>query len=227
MQVRSTTAKDCPSPAPSRQRQLPTPKASPSLESLPDDVLVAIGLSVAKLCGARDYLALSKTSNRLQHLLVDSHETVHEILRFKTAWMHRSLALPSWCNNSKNNSKSRQSRCRQTTTRSAAPAVVAQSLEQLQVYESLESLELLEEHRILGIVGCSTNNRSSSGGAEDNNPNSNIVEIYDTWDLHRCLGMVMRAMERNLPTVVLDDDDSHDIYIYIYEMSRGYTATFS
>jgi hypothetical protein len=39
---------------------------------LPDGVLVRIGMSVAKLCGIRDYVLLSRTSKRLQKLLIRS-----------------------------------------------------------------------------------------------------------------------------------------------------------
>ena len=54
------------------------------LESLPDDVIVRIGTSVAKLCGIQDLVFLSRASKRLKKILVDSQENLTEIIRVRT-----------------------------------------------------------------------------------------------------------------------------------------------
>jgi len=46
---------------------------------LPDELQVLIGKSVAKLCGVRDFVALSSVSKRTKRLLLDSQETVNWI----------------------------------------------------------------------------------------------------------------------------------------------------
>lgn len=47
---------------------------------LPDDVLVHIGKSVAKLCGTRDYFYLSLASKRMKCLLLDSAKVLSEVI---------------------------------------------------------------------------------------------------------------------------------------------------
>lgn len=50
---------------------------------LPNELLVRIGASVAKLFDLRDYISLSMVSKRWKHLLVDSKTTVAEIIRIR------------------------------------------------------------------------------------------------------------------------------------------------
>lgn len=64
------------------------------MDSLPDDVLVAIGITVAKLCRAEDMLELSNASKRFKGLFVESEETLNKILWIRNSKIHRSLALP-------------------------------------------------------------------------------------------------------------------------------------
>ena len=61
-------------------------------DSLPDKILVDIGLSVAKVCGLRDFVFFSMASKRLHTLLMNSEATVSEVIRFRTSFMSRSLS---------------------------------------------------------------------------------------------------------------------------------------
>jgi hypothetical protein len=47
--------------------------------TLPDEIQVLIGKSIAKLCGVRDFIALSSVSQRTKRLLLNSQETVNWI----------------------------------------------------------------------------------------------------------------------------------------------------
>ena len=58
------------------------------MESLPDDVLVGIGLFLTDL---RDFVHLSMASRRLRALLVESEATVAEVIRLRTG---RSSSIP-------------------------------------------------------------------------------------------------------------------------------------
>jgi hypothetical protein len=145
------------------------------LESLPDDVIVRIGTSVAKLCGIQDLVFLSRASKRLKKILVDSQENLTEIIRVRTLG-GCSMQLPS-----------------------SSPATPMtqniSTLEQLAFYEIVAGHNLLEENRIIGTIGCHN---------EDD-----IIEIFDTINLHFCLNLVVLALEKLLPrfpsfTVVLD-----------------------
>ena len=60
-----------PAPPPARKKK-PTPSTSDSyIETLSDDLLVRIGISVGELCGVKDYVSLMKTSKRFHRLLTD------------------------------------------------------------------------------------------------------------------------------------------------------------
>ncbi len=106
------------------------------LDTLPDDVLVKISITVANLCGAGDFLALSHTSRRLYSLLLESHTTVQSVLHLGSQKLHRSLRLPN----------------------TQHKGLVVESIPQLQLYENLQELKLANETKILGIAG-----RSGSG----------------------------------------------------------------
>jgi len=62
---------------------------------LPDDIVVKIGKSVAKLCGLRDFVSLSRASKRLKRLLIDSEETVSDVIRIRIDCSYSSYFLSS------------------------------------------------------------------------------------------------------------------------------------
>jgi hypothetical protein len=52
----------------------------PDFSGLPDEILAHIGIFVAKLCKTRDYYHLSLVSKRMKGLLMDSQETLSEVI---------------------------------------------------------------------------------------------------------------------------------------------------
>jgi hypothetical protein len=92
---------------------------------LPDDVIVHIGKSVATFCGIQDFVCLSLTCKRFQKLMIDSKETVSEVIRIRT---RTSLS---------------------DTSGMLMPRPVSiHTLEQLSFYESVTRLNLLADNRI-------------------------------------------------------------------------------
>lgn len=55
-----------------------------SMDLLPDGVLVDIGVSVAKVCGLRDFVSLGMTSKRLRAILLQSEATIADVIRCRT-----------------------------------------------------------------------------------------------------------------------------------------------
>lgn len=102
------------------------------LSTLPDDVLVHIGTSVAKLCGIKDYVTLSKTSRRINRLLMDQEATIPEVIRIKTSFINQDSSVSK-------------------LVKSSLPAVW--TLEQLSFYEYAAKINLLQENRIYGRYG--------------------------------------------------------------------------
>lgn len=64
---------------------------------LPDDIVVKIGKTVAKFCGLRDFVFLSRASKRLKRLLTDSEETVSDVIRIRIDCSYSSYFLSSPC----------------------------------------------------------------------------------------------------------------------------------
>ena len=127
------------------------------MDTLPDDVLVKISITVASLCGAGDFWALSHSSRRLYSLLVGSQTTIQTVLHHGSQKLHRSLLLPQ----------------QDDSKRTIHNVVVVESIPQLHRYERLRDLKLLHETKILGIAGRSSNSSS--------------VQVFDALDLHGCL----------------------------------------
>ena len=113
------------------------------MDTLPDDVLVKISITVAGLCGAGDFWALSHSSRRLYSLLVGSQTTIQTVLHHGSQKLHRSLLLPQ-----------------QDDSKRTIQNVVVESIPQLHRYECLRDLKLLHETKILGIAGRSSNSGS-------------------------------------------------------------------
>ena len=103
------------------------------LATLPDDVLVRIGTSVAKLCGIKDYVTLSKTSRRINRLLMDKETTIPEVIRINTSIIHRDSSV------------------NKLVVNSSLPPI--ETLEQLSFYEHAAKIKLLHENRIYGKYG--------------------------------------------------------------------------
>lgn len=101
----------------------PTSTSSPSLDSLADNIL----LTIAKFCGARDFVRLSRSSKSL-HTLLMQEKVVEDVIRIGNAEIQRH----------------RSSRI--LTSKSSAPMRV-DSLEQLALYESAKTIGLLEDNR--------------------------------------------------------------------------------
>ena len=99
-------------------------------EMLPDAILVRIGTSVAELCGLEDFLSLSLTSKHFYGLLMDSKETISEVIRVKTIKGEESSANKIWL-----------------PSYSLRPLRL-RTLKQLALYESLKKLNLLSENRL-------------------------------------------------------------------------------
>ena len=64
------------------------------IESLPDEVLVRIGLFVAKLCGIEDFVRFSMSSRRLKALLRDSERTTRKVVVLVLQEMIRKHQCP-------------------------------------------------------------------------------------------------------------------------------------
>lgn len=102
---------------------------------LSDDILVQIGITVAKLGGTRDFVRFALTSRRLKRLLIDSEETISNIIRSKVD-KSKSFLLPS---------------------HSSSPIIV-HNLEQLAFFDDCcdtDGYNLLEENRLLLTYGDS------------------------------------------------------------------------
>ena len=65
------------------------------LSMLPEEILVRIGTSVAKLCGIRDFVSLSLVSKRMKRLLIDSEATIADVIRIRAKRINQSSFVSS------------------------------------------------------------------------------------------------------------------------------------
>jgi len=103
------------------------------LNLFPDEILVTIGKSVAKVCGVNDFVMLSRTSKRLRRLLMHK-ETLSDIIAEGNSRINRnrsSMLLPS----------------------NSSESIVVNTLEQLAFYECVKKQNLLEENRFTPQFG--------------------------------------------------------------------------
>ncbi len=105
------------------------------LSNLPDDILVRIGTHVGKLCGIKDFLALSSTSKRFKRLLTDSESTVSEVIRIRISQINDDAAVQNLL----------------SAAGSSPPDV--RTLKQLSFFESVANHKILQENRIYGRNG--------------------------------------------------------------------------
>ena len=116
------------------QQQRPS-MGSMEFSMLPDEILVTIGTSVARVCGIQDFVYLSMASKRLKKLLVDSEATVSEVIRIRSSRIDATasaMLLPS-------------------SSPSSSWPIGIHTLEQLRFYESVVGQHhhnLLEENRV-------------------------------------------------------------------------------
>lgn len=100
----------------------------PSLESLPDEILVNIGKFVGSLCGAHDFVRFSRVSKRFRKLMMKKDIIDHVILAGKTR-MEDERSSHQMCSMSK------------------SPYNVT-TLEQVALYESVVEHNVLENNHI-------------------------------------------------------------------------------
>ena len=82
-----------------RPKKKKAPSGLDSMSALPDEILARIGITVAKLCGAREFVRLSRVSKRLKKVLLDSksEEMIPEIIRIRSSFIdHSAMLLPSF-----------------------------------------------------------------------------------------------------------------------------------
>jgi len=110
---------------PSQKKQdflVPLRKEQKSLTILPDEMLVRIGISVAKLCGIQEFISFSQVSKRMKRLLMDSEATLSNVIRVRI----------------------RQS----TVPLSSVDAAAIRNLPQLAFFESLVQHNIFQENRV-------------------------------------------------------------------------------
>ena len=103
------------------------------MESLPEEILVKIGIAVATICGLRDFLSLTRTSKHLRDVLWESEET-----REQRAIRIRQYVIPRLTG----------SRAAQALSRGNL-----KSLQQLHILESLVKHNVLEHNAVLYLDG--------------------------------------------------------------------------
>ena len=113
------------------------------MEVLPDAILVNIGISVAELCGLQDFVSFSLTSKHFYGLLMNSKETISEIIHIET----ESNETPSTTDNNP-----------WLPSFSLRPLRL-RTLKQLALYESLKKLNLLSENRLCTSPNLQRDNR--------------------------------------------------------------------
>lgn len=105
------------------------------LSNLPDDILTRIGTHVGKLCGIKDFLALSSTSKRFKRLLMDSESTVSEVIHIRTSQIIENDSVDNLL----------------FAAGSSPPEI--HTLKHLSFFESVANHKILEENRIYGRNG--------------------------------------------------------------------------
>jgi len=110
------------------------PPSRPEFSMLPDEILVKIGMSVARVCDIKDFVSLSSCSKRLKMLLLDSEPTVSKVIRIRTSMIESSQPpLLASCS---------------PKTQPISESV--RTLQQLEFCESVARHRLLEENRLYG-----------------------------------------------------------------------------
>lgn len=114
-----------------------------TLNSLPDEVLLNIGVRVSEY-GIRNFLHLSQTSKRFQSLLTESQDLVDKIIKARIATIPCSIG----CNEAFGCQSAMGCPMGSRTSRILSTKAI-QTLQQLDLCETLIHHHLLEENRLL------------------------------------------------------------------------------